>query len=303
MSRRGAIHRYFLIIEKIRSVGSPSFEELSRHLENQGFEITTRTLQRDIRDLRDEFDIDITYDRQKNGYCIENQRPEGAATIQELEAAMEADVILSSFKDIRAMRTIVSFDGTGTMRGIGQLRPLLFALKNHRVVEFDHESFETGARKHLRVRPRRLKEYDGRWYLCAEIPKVPRLLTIGIDRIENLVVTDTVFVNPGPSAGFLEHVIGVSGSDEVPVDVVLEFTPHQGRYLKTLPLHASQEVLEDNSDRLVIRIHVVENFELQQRILGYGSSVIVLEPRELAEKIAEELRKNVENYRERHEMS
>ena len=77
MSRRGAIHRYFLIVEKIRRVGCPSFLEIPRYLKDQGFEINPRTLQRDISDLRDEFDIEIKYDRQRTGYFIEDSAHEG----------------------------------------------------------------------------------------------------------------------------------------------------------------------------------------------------------------------------------
>jgi predicted DNA-binding transcriptional regulator YafY len=112
-----------------------------------------------------------------------------------------------------------------------------------------------------------------------------------------------VFDNLGPSIKSFEHVVGISGLDEEPMDVVLEFTPDQGRYIKTLPIHASQEIVEDNEDRLVVSLYVVNNFELRQRILGYGSSVLVLEPEELAEEIEEELRKNLGKYRERHGLS
>ena len=201
------------------------------------------------------------------------------------------------------MREIISFEGKAFMRGIGQLRPLLFALRHRRIVEFDHESFETVKKKHLRVRPRNLKEYDGRWYLCADIPKIPKLLIIGIDRIENLFVTDIVFSERGPSAERLEHAIGVSGLDEEPRDVVLEFTPLQGQYLKTLPMHASQTILEDSPERLIIGLHVVANFELRQRILGYGSSVRVLEPLYLAKEVKDELEKTMKLYRQRHVLS
>ena len=303
MSRRGAIHRYFLIIEKIKRVGCPSFLEISHYLKDQGFEINPRTLQRDIGDLRDEFDIEIKYDRQRTGYFIEDSAHEGATSIRYLEAAMEADILLSSFEDIRTMRDLVSFSDSGTLRGISQLQPLLFALKYRRVVEFDHENFGTGARKHFSVRPRHLKEYDGRWYLCAEIPGIQNILIFGIDRIDNLYVSDIVFDNPGPSIKSFEHIVGVSGLDEEPMDVVLEFSPDQGRYIKTLPIHASQEIVEEDEDRLVVSLYVVDNFELRQRILGFGSSVIVLEPEELAEEIEEELRKNLEKYRERHGLS
>ena len=57
MSKHGTIRRYTLIIEKLRSNQYPSFEEIKRHLFSIGFEISDRTIQRDIEQIRYEFGI------------------------------------------------------------------------------------------------------------------------------------------------------------------------------------------------------------------------------------------------------
>jgi len=71
MSKHGTIRRYTLIIEKLKSNQYPSFDEIKNHLFNVGFEISNRTIQRDIEQIRFEFGIEIMYDRFKNGYYID----------------------------------------------------------------------------------------------------------------------------------------------------------------------------------------------------------------------------------------
>ena len=59
MSRQATIKRYSLILEKINSNQMPSFDELKTFLDDLGFEISKRTLQRDIEQIRNEFGVEI----------------------------------------------------------------------------------------------------------------------------------------------------------------------------------------------------------------------------------------------------
>jgi predicted DNA-binding transcriptional regulator YafY len=73
MSAQGTIKRYLLIIEKITSTKSPSFQVLRGHLSDHGFEISERTLQRNIEQIRYEFGIEIKYDRTQKGYHVDKE--------------------------------------------------------------------------------------------------------------------------------------------------------------------------------------------------------------------------------------
>jgi len=67
MSKHGTIRRYTLIIEKIKRGQHPSFGDIKDYLYEHGFEVGDRTIQRDIEQIRYEFALEISYDRQKNG--------------------------------------------------------------------------------------------------------------------------------------------------------------------------------------------------------------------------------------------
>ncbi len=79
--------------------------------------------------------------------------------------------------------------------------------------------------------------------------------------------------------------------------VILSFTPHQGKYIKTQPLHHSQRVLIDNEEELRIQLNIRINYELEEQILKQGEKVTVIEPQELKELIKNRILNSLENYK------
>ena len=74
----------------------------------------------------------------------------------------------------------------------------------------------------------------------------------------------------------------------------LSFTPFQGHFIKTLPLHASQEILIDNDKEVLIRLHVHATHDFQMEILSMLPEVRVLKPKFLRDEIAKKIRKAAE---------
>ena len=170
MSAQGTIKRYLLIIEKITSTKSPSFQVLRGHLLDHGFEISERTLQRNIEQIRYEFGIEIKYNRTQNGYYIDKEESINYdAFMKFLEIVSTADLLTESLKDGKDAMSYISFETDGNLKGIENLKSLLFAIKNHRIIFFTHENFETGKRKSYRMKPYLLKEYQNRWYIVGLI--------------------------------------------------------------------------------------------------------------------------------------
>ena len=93
-----------------------------------------------------------------------------------------------------------------------------------------------------------------------------------------------------------DDIIGVTRLEEPVEDVILSFTPHQGNYVKTFPWHRSQEILVDDEKQLRIKIRVIPNYELTQRILMNGKSVKVVKPEWLREEIRKQLQDALKKY-------
>jgi predicted DNA-binding transcriptional regulator YafY len=63
-----------------------------------------------------------------------------------------------------------------------------------------------------------------------------------------------------------------------------------------LPLHSSQKFISETDKTVTYEYYLVDNFELRQHILKYGSLVKVLEPLSLANQIKKELKIAYEAY-------
>lgn len=132
MSAQGTIKRYFLIIEKITSTKYPSFQVLKDHLSDHGFEISERTLQRNIEQIRYEFGIEIKYGRAQNGYYTDKDESVNYdAFMKFLEIVSTADLLTESLKDGKDVMSYISFETDGNLKGVENLKSILFAIKNY----------------------------------------------------------------------------------------------------------------------------------------------------------------------------
>lgn len=300
MSKHGTIRRYTLIIEKIGRKQYPSFEIIKDYLFEHGFEISTRTIQRDIEQIRFEFGIEIKYDRNRNGYFIDTETSINPDSfLRFLEIVNTAELLTESLKESKDTLNYISFESHGDLKGIENLKPLLFAIKNHRKVAFTHENFDTGKQRKYSVRPYLLKEYQNRWYLVGIIGGTNEFRTFGIDRILNLEVKEETFkpetkIDP---IELFENTVGLSYSYNELEEVVLSFTPLQAKYVKSLPLHKSQEIIEENEKEVQVKLRIIPNFEFKQKVMMLGETVKVLEPKWLVDDIKKSLTTALMNYK------
>ena len=300
MSKHGTIRRYTLEIEKIKREQFPSFQEIKDFLFEYGFEIGDRTIQRDIEQIRYEFGLEIKYDRYKNGYFIDYENSINIESFfRFLEIVNTAELLTESLNESKEALKYISFDTGGGLKGIENLKPLLKAIKDNRKVSFTHFNFHTNKTRNYLLEPYLLKEYQNRWYVIGLIENFKEFRTFGIDRIENLEVKPGTFkpdnkLNP---VEMFERIIGLVYSTDSPQDIILSFTPTQGKYIKTLPLHTSQKILVDNVTELRISITVIPNYELTQLILKHGDTVKVLEPKWLAKEIKDVLTQTLKKYK------
>ncbi len=299
MSKHGAIKRYTLTIEKINSGQYPSFQQIKDFLFEYGFAISNRTLQRDIEQIRFEFGIEIKYDRYKNGYFIDKEESLNLDNFFKfLEVATTSEFLSESLKENKNSLSYIDFDDNDQLKGIQYLQPILKAIKEHRKISFIHQNFHTGSKRKYTLKPYLLKVYQNRWYVVGVLGNATDFKIFGIDRLEKLTVgTDFFEVNKNLNAKALfNQTIGLSYSTRSVEEVVLSFTPLQGKYVKTLPLHHSQQILNDDEDGLRISITVSPNYELMQEILKYGNTVKVEKPLWLVEEIVTNLESMLKTY-------
>ena len=162
---------------------------------------------------------------------------------------------------------------------------LLHSIKNNLIINFSYHKYWEDQPSDRKVEPLALKEFKNRWYLIARDLHADNLAgsirTFGLDRIKALDITRTEFKNPKNFniEDEFRYCFGIiSPKDEEPQEVILSFDSIQGKYIKSMPLHESQQILVDNNDELQIKLLLYVTYDFEMELLSYGQYVKVLQP-------------------------
>ena len=299
MAHHRTIRRYVLIIEKIEQNRFPPFERLQSYLGDHGIQVSKRTIERDLEQIRYVFGLNIKYDRAREGYYIDKEHTSDFDTFMRfMEIVNTAQLITDSLSESSDSLSYISFDKGGGLQNVELLKPLLRATTEHRTISFEHLNYQTGKLKPFTIEPYLLKEYQNRWYVVGWFPKRKAMLTFGIDRIQELKVNTEMFVfdeELDPKYRF-EQIIGVNYTEEKMQKIVLSFTAFQGKYVKSLPVHYTQKILVDDENEFRIELWVIPNYELTQFILMHSNNVKVIQPEWLVKEIKDRLKNTLNQY-------
>lgn len=241
-----------------------------------------RTFERDLKDIADLYGAEIVYSPKERGYFIETDINNFA-----LEQMLSGFDMLNAFKLTKNIAPFVFIENRKLM-GTEHLFGLLHAIQEKLVVEFTHQKFWEERKTHRTVFPIAIKEFRYRWYLVAQDQKDKKVKTFGLDRISNLTIHKETFIirDAIDILDKYKFAFGVIGSeDEEPTEVILSFTPFQGKYVKSLPLHHTQNVLVDNQDETRISLHIYPAIDFVKELVSFGKDVNVLSPKWLKNEV------------------
>jgi len=302
MSTRESILRYFHITNRLRK--SPAtFEEIDSYLKQQSefqgcnFNVSKRQFQRDLSDIGSIFEIDINYDFKRRVYSI-NEALESEISQRRLEAFDT----FNALKIEDSTSTSIHFEKRRP-QGTEHLFGLLHAINNHLQIRFTYSKFWEDQPTFRTVEPLALKEFKNRWYLLASDLQLASegiaVKTFGLDRMTEFEITKVKFSNPEnfDIDDQFRHCFGIiSPCDEEPQEVILSFDPLQGKYIKSLPLHDSQQIIIDNDSELQIKLFIYVTYDFVMELLSYGEFVKVLKPDSLIKKVKKRFSKALAAY-------
>lgn len=305
MSKRGYISRYLLILKKLKVKPYSTYEELQAYIENQfdylqmqddnlqiGFSI--RTLQRDIKEIGNLFGIDIEYSKSQKGYFISQNENEN----MNFQRMMEAFDMFNSLNLAQDLTPFIHLEKRRP-QGTENLYGLLHAIKNRFQIKFTYQKFWEEELSHRLVEPYALKEFKNRWYIMAKDSKDNNIKSFALDRLTNLEITNQTYQYPDNYCieQSYRYCFGIiSPNDEEPQDIILSFDPFQGKYIKTLPLHDTQQVLVDNDVEMKIKLKLCLTHDLVMELLSFGDNMKVIEPKSLADQIKQAHEKAYRQY-------
>jgi predicted DNA-binding transcriptional regulator YafY len=153
--------------------------------------------------------------------------------------------------------------------------------------------------KKFRYEPYRLLSIQGLLYCVGQVPAYGSLVTLAIDRIRSLKVTDEPFaVDPNFDLKKYEaEAFGVIW--EKPMTVVVRFHPDQAPYVREREWHPTQRLRTLRDGRLELTFRAGGTFEIIRWILGWGDAAEVMRPAALRRDVATILQEAACLYRHR----
>ena len=170
------------------------------------------------------------------------------------------------------------------------LTTVVEAMRDSCVLEMTYQGFAKTEPSSFMVEPYCLKMFKQRWYMLALSTGIDEIRVYSLDRIHAIEPTSRKYKLPkGFDAElYFRNTYGVSGMECDPQLVEIRIEAYQANYLRTLPIHSSQEEIERNDDYSVFRYNIVPTFEFMQELRKQGSTLEVLSPKWLRDEFTQE---------------
>lgn len=295
--------------------------------ERHDISVGETTIQRDIRNMVTDLHAPIEYDNSAKAYYYPDNVDEifPAIDLQEEEInallfyvktinqykdypiferisdavkkVIDNSNISKKTKDLFNQKTLLETEKHPPISGIELIADLLDAISNKKIIEIEYQRFGATPKVH-RLKPILLKEDKLMWYIMGINTESDRLFTFALDRINNVIVTEEGFSEIiFDSDEYFKHSFGITVLGEHPLEVIISFDAGQGDYLKTLPIHSSQEILSDTKDEFVIKLIVKPSYEFYSKIYSYGDTATILSPEDMKEDFFNTFKNAVNNYK------
>lgn len=298
-----------------------------RHVPIEAFlvelDISRATFKRDMEYLRDRLNAPIAWDRDAGGYCFTHTKTTGPAyelpglwfsageiyallAAQKLLADIEPGILAAQLQPLQARLTALLDAGGHSANEVTQrirllsmnrrsIEPRFFteiaiALMERRRIEIDAWNRGRDTLDTRIVSPQRLVHYRDNWYLDAWCHLRKGLRIFSVDALQQVLVLDLKARDV--AANTLDaHYASAYGifSGTVKAWAVLLFSKESARWVKSESWHTEQisETLPDGRYRL--RVPYADARELLMDILRHGQQVVVEQPPELRQRVADEV--------------
>lgn len=297
-------NRYIWLVDTIYRAGRISFEEINElwqrsSLNDTGEELPLKTFHNHKNAIQQMFDINIGCDR-RAGYLYYIEHAE------DMERGGIRTWLLNTFavnhliNESHHLKWRILFEEIPS--GQRFLTQIIEAMRDNLTLEMVHQSFWSDTVSTFEVAPCCVKVFRQRWYMVGYSMSDRRLRVYALDRIHTLRTMENAFVLPDDfdPEGFFADSFGIVVDDRVkPERIRVRIAGIQRQYIRTLPLHASQQETEITKDTSVFVFYLRPTLDFQQELLIHAinaeDDIEVLEPQWLRERmqaVGEDLSRN-----------
>ena len=322
---RSVLTRIYAIDHAIALGRCPSVRSLATELE-----VSTRTIERDLEQLRDHLGAPLVYDRRLGGYRYAEsyKLPQVRLTAGEIAVLLIGQELLSALAGTpwaQAARQVMAklplllgdyvsidiealtIDPSEVSFGLPRLRgdeesvstrfsAILDAISARRTVELRYYAASRNEETVRKVDPYHLRMEQGAWYVIGRCHTRGDLRIFALDRIRDLTVTSLAFTRPPDFSieSYLRHAWDLQKGPEH--RVVVEFDEEQSRWIRERTWQDGQKIAEKPDGGVVLELNVTGLEAIQRWIMSYGSHARVLGPPQLVDSIRREAEAVVRSY-------
>lgn len=216
--------------------------------------------------------------------------------LKAVEKVIDSHKIRKDFRELILNRSLIQIEKVPAIKGTVYTPQIVLALQKSLKIEIDYKKFN-GELSTRKVIPLLLKEDKHLWYLIGRSDGREDTVTFALDRIEKLKILTEKFdyleFNPEE---YFKNSFGVTVNHVEAIEVIISFTPQQGNYIKTLPIHSTQKEIKSTKKEYRISVTVKPSYEFYSKILSYGSDAKIISPRSIVTVLQTKLEDALKKY-------
>lgn len=295
--------RYVWLLNVINDYGPISFKKISRRwavsqVNTYGESyLPERTFHNHRVAIQETFGIEIKCDRSQGYYIANRSELQGDGVREWLISSLSLNNLLNECRD---MRDCILFEKIPSSQK--WLTTIVSAMRDRKAIMITYQSFWKDKTFTFTAYPYCLKLFKQRWYMLAASDGADDLRIYSLDeRMTNVEATDEYYDIPSDfdAEEYFSNYYGVIiGTDWEPQEVKIKVANDQVRYFDTLPLHVSQQKMEEESDEYftIYRYHLAPTHDFKKEIMSWGASVEVICPEDFRQEIKDKINAMQEYY-------
>ncbi len=286
------LQKYTWLIDTIRKAGKISLEEISGRWErNKDLSdckpLSRATFNRWREAIFSQFGIIISCQR-AGGYLYYIENPEDIDEDELKKWMLDSFAVSNLISENLSLKDRIIVNQIPSARN--HLAALLDAMRENRVVTITYCGFNKAKSYRFTIEPYCVKLFENRWYVLARNVQYDSLRIYGLDRIVELNITADTFKLPKDfsATDYFSNYYGIiSDSNIKPERIVIRAYRDHIPYMKSLPLHQSQKLLEDHGEYADFELFLAPTFDFIMKLLSAGAMIEVISPESLRKTLKE----------------
>jgi hypothetical protein len=282
--------RYIWELTTIYRVGRITLKDLNERWRDcylyDGKDIPRRTFDYHRKEIEMLFDLNIVCDKHDNTYRIED---DDSFRNGELRRWLVNSVAVSSIvREAEDIGNRISLERIPSSEP--HLPTIIQALRENKVISFDYKSFDRETAKQHTFMPYALKLFRQRWYIVGRPLNEDKILIFATDRICTLKLEDQTFKYPNDFDinDYYHDSFGIIIEDGLACEhIVIKVANSQVKYLRSLPLHHSQQETTIASEYSIFEYDLKPTYDFEQELLSHREDLEVLKPISFRNKMAD----------------